>query len=355
LNEGEKKMKRLLCVSLMLSVLCVGAAFGAADDFVMGNYEGTLSSTSISDAPMRAQVVALGGNNFRAVLLFDVEGDEARLELKGKERPGTRGDESKDRKKALRAAVIDFKQELDAGYDLGGTYDVDAEITKETFTGSFDGAEEDGKFKMTRVFLEPPTRGQKPPAGATVLIDMNGKGASAWNIPPRWVEDGGARSMHISGGSMVSKEEFPDAQYHIEFMCPFMPGDRNQGRGNSGVYVLGRYEVQVLDSFGDLPADNLCGGIYKKATPVVCASLPPLQYQTYDITFKSAKLDGSGKKTADARITVVHNGITIHDDVALSGPTPGGVSGEDGKQGPLLFQDHSDKVEWRNVWVKPLD
>ncbi len=334
-------MKRMMCMTLLLSVLCLGAAFGADDDYVMGNYEGTLSSGNVSDTPVRAQVSALGNNRFRAVLLFDAKGEKARIEVKGEERPGTRGDESKDRAKARRAAIIDFN--VDNG--------VDARITGETFSGKIEGGGDAGLFKMKRVFLEPPTRGKAPPEGATVLMD--GKSGDAWNIQPHWVVDGDG-SMHISGSSIVSKEEFGDALYHVEFMCPFMPGDSGQGRGNSGFYVLGRYEVQVLDSFGDLPADNLCGGIYKRATPTVCASLPPLQWQTYDITFKTAKFDGNGEKTADATITVVHNGVTIHDNVTLSGATPGGVSGEEADKGPLLFQDHGDTVRYRNVWAKPL-
>ena len=110
----------------------------------------------------------------------------------------------------------------------------------------------------------------------------------------------------------------------------------------------------MLDSFADLPADNLCGGIYKKAVPLVCASAPPLQWQTYDITFTAPKYE-NGAKTANARITAMHNGILIHDDIELPEGTPGGVSNEEAPAGPLFFQDHGNDVNYRNVWVKPLE
>ena len=128
-----------------------------------------------------------------------------------------------------------------------------------------------------------------------------------------------------------------------------MPQSSGQGRGNSGVYVQSRYEVQVLDSFGLERKDNECGGIYQVSNPKVNMCFPPLAWQTYDIDFTAAKWDGD-KKVAPAKITVVHNGVPIHKDLELPKHTPGRH-----KEGPepdaLFLQDHSNPVVFRNVWV----
>ena len=137
---------------------------------------------------------------------------------------------------------------------------------------------------------------------------------------------------------------------HIEFRTPFMPKSRGQARGNSGVYLQGRYECQVLDSFGLDGADNECGGIYSINKPVVNACLPPLAWQTYDIDFKAAKYGADGKKTTNARVTIKHNGIVIHDDQELTHGTPGHVP-EGAEPYGLYLQDHGNPVAFRNIWV----
>jgi hypothetical protein len=133
-----------------------------------------------------------------------------------------------------------------------------------------------------------------------------------------------------------------------------MPGKKGQARGNSGVYLLGRYEVQVLDSFGLETRDNECGGIYKIATPKTNASLPPLEWQTYDIVMRAPKFNDQGEKTQNAVIAVKHNGIVIHDNVELPGMTGGSVSDKEAPKGILFLQDHGNKVQYRNIWFKPL-
>ncbi|MEQ9071070.1 MAG: DUF1080 domain-containing protein, partial [Gimesia chilikensis] len=138
---------------------------------------------------------------------------------------------------------------------------------------------------------------------------------------------------------------------HLEFQLPFMPQARGQGRSNSGCYVLGRYEVQILDSFGLEGKDNECGGIYKVGAPSVNMCFPPLAWQTYDIDFTSAKYDDEGNKTAKARITVKHNGVTVNDDREIDEPTPGGTNKDESVAGPLFLQNHSNPVRFRNIWV----
>jgi len=170
---------------------------------------------------------------------------------------------------------------------------------------------------------------------------------------PQWrLVEGGAMEVAPRSGSLLSKRAFTDHRIHLEFRTPFMPDKRGQARGNSGVYVHGRYEIQVLDSYGLEGLDNDCGGIYKVSAPRVNMCAPPLQWQTYDITFQAPRFDPAGKKTRNARITVVHNGVPIHEDLELPGPTPGGIASDERPEpAPLFLQDHSDPVRYRNIWV----
>ena len=167
--------------------------------------------------------------------------------------------------------------------------------------------------------------------------------------------EGKAMEVGRKAGNTVSKRTFRDHKIHLEFRTPFMPKARGQGRGNSGVYVQGRYEVQVLDSYGLEGRNNECGGIYKVAAPRVNMCAPPLQWQTYDITFRAPRFAPDGAKIEPPRITVLHNGVLIHDGLKV--PTPGGADARSAlaKAGPLLLQDHGNPVRYRNVWVLELD
>jgi hypothetical protein len=129
---------------------------------------------------------------------------------------------------------------------------------------------------------------------------------------------------------------------------------RGQGRGNSGVYLQNRYEVQVLDSYGLAGLDNECGGIYKIGRPRVNMCAPPGQWQSYDMTFKAARFNNAGNKTDKARLTVVHNGVTIHDDIEIPGPTGGALDGDESRPGGIYLQDHGNPVQFRNIWVVEL-
>ena len=197
-----------------------------------------------------------------------------------------------------------------------------------------------------------------PPEGAIVLFDGKNldnwvkalqKGEATWKL-----FDGGI--MQVQGGDIMTKQKF-DGHFklHVEFRVPYMPKAKGQARGNSGVYVQGRYEVQILDSYGLESKDNDCGAIYEVAAPRVNACKAPTVWQTYDIEFHSPKCE-NGKKVEPARITVIHNGIKIHDDAKINTDnTRAGLGGDPCAAGPILLQDHHSPVQFRNIWLLQLD
>ncbi len=200
-----------------------------------------------------------------------------------------------------------------------------------------------------------PTLGAKPPAGATVLFD--GSGLEGWT---GYADGGGTANwpvadeiLTVGKGPIAFLKPVGSYKLHLEFNVPYMPDQTGQGRGNSGVYIHGRYEVQVLDSYGLKAQDNDCAAIYKQHAPKVNACLPPLRWQSYDITFHAPRLDGD-KVAKKARITVVHNGVTVIDDAEIE-PTPGGTDVENQAEGAaLLLQDHGNPVQFRNIWIEPI-
>ncbi len=194
--------------------------------------------------------------------------------------------------------------------------------------------------ELKRVERKSKTLGAEPPEDAVVLFD----GSSADGF-----KDGKMMFDNLLLAGCESKKKFGDHSLHLEFRLPYEAYDRGQQRGNSGVYLQGRYELQVLDSFGLEGKNNECGGIYQIARPKVNACLPPLAWQTYDIDFTEA-VYAEGIKIRNARITVRHNGILIHDDLELEHGTPGKDIEAEG-DGPLYLQGHGNQVLYRNIWV----
>jgi len=213
-------------------------------------------------------------------------------------------------------------------------------LKDDVITVSTTGGEKLGEMK--KVKRESPTLGAKPPEGAMVLFD--GKSAGKF-------QNGKVTSDGLLVQGVTSLDKFQDATVHLEFLLSYMPEARGQARANSGCYLQGRYEVQILDSFGLGGQNNECGGIYSVKAPSVNMCFPPMTWQTYDIDFTAAKYDATGKKTADARMTVKHNGVVIQKDVAIPKTTTAAPVPEGPEPGPLYLQDHGNPVRFRNIWV----
>ncbi len=181
------------------------------------------------------------------------------------------------------------------------------------------------------------------PTGPTPTVQHADGGALRWNV------DAGVMVVVPGSGSAVSRQPFADARIHVEFA---VPKDDAAQHGNSGVYIQRRYEVQILDSAGQAPTPGNCGALYHARAADFNAALPADEWQTFDIWFRAARYDGD-QKTANARFTIVHNGIVVHDDVELSRQTGAGIA-EGPEPQPLMLQDHGSGVRFRNVWVLPL-
>jgi Domain of Unknown Function (DUF1080) len=292
-------------------------AMADADFPFQGEYVGMVK-TNEGELKVGVQVIALGGGKFHAA------GYKGGL-------PGAGWDKG-------------AKRESDGELKDGAVICTNDRVITTVKDGKLTLATKDGREfgKLDKVQRTCPTLGAKPPAGAIVLFA--GKSAEAFTNG-KMTDDG----LLVAG--CTSKQKFGDCKVHLEFRLPYMPEDRGQARGNSGIYLQGRYEVQMLDSFGLEGKNNECGGIYETRDPDVNMCFPPLAWQTYDIDYTAAKFDDAGKKTANARITVKHNGVTVHDNVELPKTTRASPKKEGPEPGPIYLQDHGNPVRFRNIWI----
>jgi hypothetical protein len=289
---------------------------------VQGEYLGEFSTKDGKTAKLGAQVVALGEGNFLAVFLRgglpgDGSDGKTRIEVPGKAHDPGGGE-------------VVFKPADGKGYSA--VHNTDA------VRGQTDQGE---KFVLKKVERRSPDEGAKPPAGATVLFD--GTNTDAW-------VNGHMDGRHLLAAGTKTKKAYQDFTLHVEFIEPFKPLGRDQDRGNSGIYIQDRYEVQILDTFGRKPEFNESGSIYRQHAPSINMCYPPLRWQTYDIDFKAAKFDAGGKKTHNAVVTVRHNGVVVQDKYELKDKTGAGQK-EGPTPGPIQLQGHGNPVFFRNIWV----
>ena len=200
-----------------------------------------------------------------------------------------------------------------------------------------------------------------PPADAVALFAGEDLGAwtDAKGQPARWKVENGYFEVVPKTGDVRTVKGFGDCQLHVEWMAPSPAKGADQDRGNSGVFLMGLYEVQVLDCYGNRTyADGMTAAIYGQFPPLVNACRPPGEWQTYDIVFHRPRFDQDGNVLAPARMTVLHNGILVHDNAVLTGPTahkarpPYKVHAD---KLPISLQDHGHPVRFRNIWIRELE
>lgn len=308
--------------------ICLGGIICLSNNLLakafMGEYKGTFYPDKKFTMNATADVVAEGDDNYRIVI--DARSDDpaqegAFIEINGKKA----GEEITI---SDRAGGYDWKGEIkDGKLSVRGHYGL--------------------HFELKKIESKSPRAGAKPPPNAIILLpykagvkpDMSGWTNTQWKAL-----DNGSMQIAAGKGSNKTNQQFSDIkQLHVEFKLPLEPKGRGQGRGNSGVYLLDAYEVQVLDSFGIVHTSGDCGGLYNVARAKVNACLPPETWQTYDISFRAAQMDGR-RVIEQPRITVLHNGVKIHDNVEIPKrrhPT----------KGPIQLQDHKHKIEFRNIWL----
>ena len=287
------------------------------DFAVQGEYTGEIKT---EDGALRlgVQVIALGGGKFNAVgYISGLPGDG----WDGSLRPSAMGE------------TVD-----------GVTTFVGEKARAQIKEGVLTISDNDGNMlgQLKRVVRSSPTLGAKPPEGAVVLFD---------GTHPDAFEKGRMTDDGLLMQGVTSKQKFQSFTLHLEFRLPYKPQDRGQGRGNSGFYAQGRYETQILDSFGLEGKNNECGGIYTIRDPSVNMCFPPLSWQTYDIEFKAATFDETGKKVKNATMTVRHNGVVVQDKTELTHATTAAPVKEGPEPGPVYLQDHGNPVRFRNIWV----
>jgi len=189
-----------------------------------------------------------------------------------------------------------------------------------------------------------------------VVTLFDGTGFEGWTHKDGsavgWDLADGVMTVKPGTGNIVSVETYRDCFLHVEFRCPEMPDATGQHKGNSGVYVQGRYEIQVLDSSGwEVPGLGDCGAIYNQHAPLVNPCKPGGEWQSYDIIFRAPRFDDAGEMIDDGRLTVFLNGVLIHNNVEMQGITGGPLDDRVAEPGPLMLQDHRDLVSYRNVWL----
>jgi hypothetical protein len=246
---------------------------------------------------------------------------------------------------------------------MRGTAVVAAALTVGGIVGE-SGAQEWAVHSMDRprppVVTPGPAGTNAPPSDAIVLFDGTGLaewertagGAAGWRVTDGFMEVVGG------SGSLATKRRFGDVQLHVEWMAPSPPRGTGQERGNSGVFLMGRYEIQVLDSHGnDTYADGQAAALYGQHPPLVNASRPPGEWQSYDIVFRRPRFGPDGTVVQPARATVFHNGVLVHDHVAFAGRTAHGrpaVYEHHDDRLPIVLQDHGDPVRFRHIWAREL-
>ena len=316
-----------LCLSACGQILTPAA--GGVDYAVQGEYLGANTTTG---APMAAQVSARGNGNFRLLLLDG-----------GLPGAGWNGTGYRFLSGSLSGGTARFAQN---GFNLA------IDTTGDSLRGTNDLGQ---TLRLGKTLRQSPTLSQTPPPGAVVLFD--GSSVAAWTNA---VLDSNGYLRATVGAGATTLQAFTNFTLHLEFCTPFEPTSSGQQRGNSGIYLQSRYELQILDDLGEIlkdisPADTFepkrhCGAFWEHHAPDVNMAFPPLAWQTYDIDFTAAVFNGA-LKISNAVITVRHNGVLIHNNRVLVDRTLASPLLESAAPAPQFLQNHTNIVRFRNIWL----
>ncbi len=313
----------LSIVALPLRALGQNNSSNIDDDFyVQGEYLGGLRLDGGHDRAVGLQVIALGDGKFDAVLY------PGGLPGAGWDSKGKRSLSGETRGDVTQLAGDGLAIQIEPG--SFGTWCANVRDKNHEHLGW-----------LRKIHRVSPTMGLAPNYAATVLFN---------GYPPDHLDDATLTHDGLLKVGATSRMPVGDFYLHMEFRTPYEPADRGQARGNSGVYIQRRYEVQILDSFGLTGEPNECGGLYRQRSPDLNMCLPPRSWQTYDIYFTEARWDDQGKKAANARITVLHNGVPVHNDAEIIAKTGAGRE-ETPEHLPIHWQNHGDDVQFRNMWI----
>jgi len=316
-------MNRSLSLKCLVVLACTANALRAGP--FMGQYKGTFYPDQVVTMPATATVVDEGDGDYRINLHAkpdDPALEGAHIEIMGRE-----------------FGPLVHLSSRAGGYDWRGEIQNGRLVARSQYGQ---------RFEMEKIVSKSPRAGAKPPKEAVILLpfkegvraDLSGWTNTEWKARPN-----GVMECAKGKGANKTKREFSNIkQLHVEFRLPLEPHGRGQHRANSGVYVLDAYEVQILDSFGIMHTSGDCGGIYNLKRTTVNKCLPPLTWQTYDITFRPARLDDNGKVKELPEMTVVFNGTTIHDKLKIP-------KNRHRTKGPIQLQDHGHSIQFRNIWL----
>ena len=221
---------------------------------------------------------------------------------------------------------------------------------------------EDTEFYEPKVEKITPAPDNQPPSDATVLF--GGEDLSAWEAAkdggtPSWTVEDGHFTVKPKGGDIQTKEDFGDFQLHIEWRSPQEIVGEGQGRGNSGIFLQGLYELQVLDSYeSETYVNGQAGSIYKQTPPMVNATLSPSEWETYDVIYTAPTFDEKNQAMLEpGYVTVLHNGVVVQNHTRLQGTTEyiGPPQWKAHGKGPIRLQDHDNPVSYRNIWIRALE
>ncbi len=331
--------RRLYSIFILL-LLCSKLLFADNSESIIGDWRGNIENIETINSSVRAKVNASDENCYDvAFYILDKKGNENRLVI-----TGTADENSAYIRKEFKSSPL-----------FGESFTLEGRIANGVFRGLITNPRFRTRYELKRYFVRSPTLNAPPPENALIL--MNGQESTIeqfWERQPLWkIQKDGSLCPTSSG--IKTRKQLGDSKYHLEFCLSLMQNAHGQQKSNSGIYLMGRYEIQVLDNFfDDELTDRSCGGIYGVAAPLKNICLAPGEWQTFDITFLTPRFNTDGKKIQNANVTVLHNGELILDQVEIPHPTPGCISEEESLQGPLMLQYHQAPVKYRNIWVKSI-